>query len=240
MRTVIIIPSRLGATRLPEKPLADIHGVPMIKRVFDNMQSVNIAPVWIAYDDDKIGDLFLESERVKTEACWAGTDRIAQAVDKKNAWDQFDVMINVQGDTPIFDGRVLSYLFAPFRFPEVSVVTLVSTLDSKMLSYPSSVKAICSPSSLPGYWKCHDFQRVVEQPNPEMSYQYHWGIYAFRSSALKQFQSWPPCTKEKERSLEQLRFLHHGHTIWAAQVPESYPYMCVDTPEDLEKVRKLL
>lgn len=240
MRTLIVIPSRLGSTRLPNKPLADIHGVPMIRRVFDNIHYANLGPVWVAYDDDEIGALFPAEACVKTTDCWTGTDRVAQALDGRNAWDDFDIVINVQGDTPYFDARVLSYLLPPFRHSEVSMVTLVAALDASKLAVPSCVKAVCSAAPLPGYWRCHDFQRVVDTPDPEMVYKYHWGIYAFRPSALKAYQSWPQCEAEKERSLEQLRFLHHGHQIWAAEVPSSYPYMCVDTLSDLERVRAAL
>jgi 3-deoxy-manno-octulosonate cytidylyltransferase (CMP-KDO synthetase) len=240
MRSLVVIPSRLGAVRLPSKPLADIHGVPMIRRVFDNIQRANFTSVWVAYDDDEIGALFNPEDCVKTSDCLTGSDRIAQAIELRNAWNDFDVIINVQGDTPCFDARVLSYLFAPFRYDEVSMVTLVSELDYSQLAIPSSVKAVCSPAPLPGYWCCYDFQRILETPDPKMSYKYHWGIYGFRPSALKAFYSWPQCDTEKERSLEQLRFLHHGHQIWAAEVPSCYPYMCVDTPSDLERVRETL
>ncbi|ETZ05022.1 MULTISPECIES: cytidylyltransferase domain-containing protein [Holospora] len=241
MRLLIVIPSRLESARLPKKPLVKLQGIPMIQKVFENVQNADIAPVWVAYDDDEIGSLFPKAHRVKTGKCLTGTDRIAQALEIREAWDQFDVIINVQGDTPVLDTGIFYQLFAPFCFPEVSVVTAVSKMkNQEILSIPSKVKALCTTCALHGYWRCVDFKRAIEIPDPSMTYRNHWGVYAFRPLALKQFRAWPPSLREQEQSLEQLRFLDNGHSIWAAEAFESAPYMCVDTSEDLEKVKNFL
>ncbi|WP_165780821.1 cytidylyltransferase domain-containing protein [Holospora curviuscula] len=241
MRTLIIIPARLESKRLFQKPLVNLDGMPMIQRVFENLQRANIAPVWVAYDDDCIGNLFLESQRVKTGVCCSGTDRVAQALDIKKAWNQFDIVINVQGDTPILDTSVLSQLFIPFSLPEISVVTLICSFKRQSLRpEPSKVKAVCRASPLSGYWECHDFKRTIDFPDPSFSYYHHWGIYAFRPEVLKQFKTWDPSPKEQKEALEQLRFLDHGHSIWAAEVTNNSSYMCVDTLEDLKEVQDFL
>ena len=241
MRTLIIIPSRLESRRIFQKPLLDLQGIPMIQRVFQNLQRANKAPVWVAYDDDRIGKLFPESQRVKTGVCNTGTDRVAQALEIKDAWDDFDVIINVQGDTPILDTTVLSRLFLPFEFSEVSGVTLVSAFKEEvLLSSPSKVKALCSSCPLKGYWKCCDFKRTIEYLDPNVSCYHHWGIYAFRPQVLREFQTWAPSLRELKENLEQLRFLDHGRNIWAAEVSVHSQYMCIDTPEDLEQVQECL
>ncbi|ETZ07334.1 3-deoxy-manno-octulosonate cytidylyltransferase [Holospora obtusa F1] len=242
MRTLIVIPARLKSKRFPEKSLAQIQGIPMIQRVFNNLQNSHIAPVWVAYDDDRIGNLFSESQRVKTGECFTGTDRVAQAIDIKNAWNQFDIVINVQGDTPVIDTQILFELLVPFSFSHVSMVTIVSELeDQKLLSSPSKVKAVCSKCpDFPEYWKCHDFSRVVETLDSSFSYFSHWGVYAFRTSALKSFTTYAPSFREQSLALEQLRFLDQGHSIWAIKAPKNMTYMCVDTQEDLKAVQIFL
>ena len=114
-------------------------------------------------------------------------------------------------------------------------MTLVAPLKEKaQLDTPSIVKVTCSPAWDEEYLVCHDFER--SHPKNSSSCYYHWGIYAYKRQALKTFVTLPQTDREKERSLEQLRALDYGMKFWAALIPKS-PYMCVDTPQDLERVR---
>ena len=235
-KPLIVLPARMGATRLPGKPLADIHGKPMIWHAWKNIQQADTGQVVVACDDQRIYNLFPEGSSVLTGSHHpAGTDRVAEAAQIVDPDESFDIVINVQGDTLVFDGHVLTGMLDAFKYPQVDVVTLVAPLKNEyQLHTPAVVKATCSAAPDTRYLVCHDFERTYP-PNPAVCY-YHWGIYAYRRSALKTFVTLPQTDREKDRSLEQLRALDHGMTIWAACIADK-PYMCVDTPEDLQSVR---
>ena len=228
-KSAIFIPARMGSTRLPGKPLADIGGKPMIVRVLEQAKKANLGEVIIACAEVEIKEAVEKAggRAILTPADLpSGTDRIYQAAQKSPC----DIIINLQGDMPLIDPELLHKVLKPLKNPEVDIATLVTPVkDAAAKANPNKVKAILAENGRALY-----FTRAAA-PHGDDAFYYHIGIYAYRAAALQKFISLPPSPLEKLEKLEQLRALEAGMVIHAAIV-KAEP-LGVDTPEDLEKVR---
>ena len=240
MKPVVLIPARLAATRLPDKPLADIHGEPMIVHVWRRALEADAAPVWIATDSPAIADAVRAAggQAVLTEADHpSGSDRIFEALGRIDPDGRFDTVLNVQGDLPTVMPATLRAALTPLADAEVALGTAVAEIVREEERTASSVvKMVGSPLG-GGRFRELYFTRATA-PWGEGPLYHHIGLYAWRRAALGRFVSLPPSPLERREKLEQLRALEAGMRIDAMQVAE-VP-LGVDTPEDLERARHLL
>ncbi len=251
MRIAAVIPARFAATRLPGKPLADIHGRPMIVRVLDRVRLARrIERVLVATDDERIAAAVRDAggEAVMTSSAHrSGTDRLAEAAASLEA----DVVLNVQGDEPLIDPGPLDALAEAMRAdPEVAMGTLAVPLHSldDMLA-PAVVKVVVDHKGDALYFSrspiphvrvpTGDAREAARAALERGLARRHLGVYAYRRATLLAFASWPEAPLEAAEGLEQLRALHHGVRIRVVDVAGDGG-VAVDTPEDLERVRRLL
>lgn len=240
MTPVILIPARLAATRLPNKPLLDIHGAPMIVEVWRRAVEANLAPVYVACDAPAIAEAVRAAggQAVMTRADHpSGSDRIFEALQAIDPDGRFDAIINVQGDLPTVAADTIRATFAPLADPEVAIGTPVAVITRDEERTASSVvKMVGSPLGGRRFRALY-FTRATA-PWGEGPLHHHIGLYAWRRSALDRFVALPPSPLEQREKLEQLRALEAGMRIDAMEVDE-VP-LGVDTPEDLERARVML
>jgi 3-deoxy-manno-octulosonate cytidylyltransferase (CMP-KDO synthetase) len=237
---IVLIPSRLHSTRLPEKPLADIHGEPMIVHVWRRALEADLGPVVVATDHPRIAAAIHEAggKAVMTRADHAsGTDRIAEALGLVDPELKHDVIVNFQGDLPTVAPHVCRMTAALLRDAEVSIGTPVARIvDPAEADLPSVVKMVGAETSA-GRFRALYFTRS-RSPWGEGPLYHHIGLYAWRRDALETFVRLPPSPLEQRERLEQLRALEAGMRIDAIMV-EDVP-LGVDTEADLFKARALL
>lgn len=236
MKPVILIPARMAATRLPGKPLADIGGVPMIVRVLRQAERAGVGPAAVAAGDPEIveaveaagGRAILTDPNLPS-----GSDRILAALDAMGG--DHDVVINLQGDMPFVEERVLVACAALLAAePSCDIATVVAAEASPAdRSNPDVVKAVLSipPGSRAG--RALYFTRSTLYGDEPV--WRHIGIYGYRRAALEAFTAAPPSPLEQREKLEQLRGLELGLSYWAA-IAEAAP-ISVDNPSDLEAAR---
>jgi 3-deoxy-manno-octulosonate cytidylyltransferase (CMP-KDO synthetase) len=242
----VLIPARLASTRLPGKPLADIAGVPMVVRVARRAAEAGADRVVVAADDAAIVSA-CESFGVRallTRADHAsGSDRLAEACERLGL-DGAQVVVNVQGDEPMIDPRLIRQCADLLLQREDCVMSTAAHAIDTMKDYldPNIVKVVLDArgtalyfSRAPIPWQRDGGAGTLPQP-PALR---HVGLYAYRAGFLRGFPSLPPAAPERTEALEQLRALWHGHRI-AVCICEASPGLGVDTPEDLERVRALL
>jgi 3-deoxy-manno-octulosonate cytidylyltransferase (CMP-KDO synthetase) len=242
MNPLIVIPARLAAMRLPNKPLADIHGVPMIVHVWRRAMEAAIGPVVVACADQPILEAI---ERAGGRAVLtdpdhpSGSDRVWEAVERVDPDGKHDVIVNVQGDVPTLEGALIRRSLDPLRLdPDVDIATLVCPIvDPVDIDRPSVPKPVIVWRPEGGIGRCLYFSRATIPYGPGPIY-FHIGLYAYRREALARFVALPPGQLELREKLEQLRALEAGMRIDAAEV-ETVP-LGVDTPEDLEQARRML
>lgn len=234
---LVIIPARLGATRLPRKPLADICGKPMIVRVLEQAQNAAIGPVVVACDDPDIAAAVKAygGDAVMTRADHeSGSDRIHEAANLVDPTSAHDVILNLQGDVPLIAPDALRAAFSPLADEAVDIGTIMTEIrDERFRDDPSFVKAVTTLMHT-GTNRALYFTRATAPSGPGPLYQ-HIGVYAYRRSALERFVSLPPSPLEIREKLEQLRALEAGMRI-DVSIIDSAP-MDVNTPEDLERAR---
>lgn len=234
---LVIIPARLGATRLPRKPLADICGKPMIVRVLEQAQNAAIGPVVVACDDPDIAAAVKAhgGEAVMTRADHeSGSDRIHEAANLVDPTSEHDVILNLQGDVPLIEPAALRAAFSPLADEAVDIGTIMTEIrDERFRDDPSFVKAVTTLTHT-GANRALYFTRATAPSGPGPVYQ-HIGVYAYRRAALERFVSLPPSPLELREKLEQLRALEAGMRI-DVSIIDSAP-MDVNTPEDLERAR---
>lgn len=244
MNPIIIIPVRMAASRLPNKPLADIHGEPMVVRVWRCGMAANLGPVVVACCGPEIEEAVKKAggQAVITDpALPKGTDRIYAALKQIDGSEQphHDVVINLQGDLPTMSASLLRQVLAPLSDPSVDISTLVVPITHKAdLENPNVVKvAMAAIREVPGgkVGGCLYFSRSLVPSGGEAHYR-HIGVYAYRRKALEAYVRMPVSPLEDAEQLEQLRALEAGMRIDAAVVYEVPP--SVDTPEDLAHVRE--
>jgi 3-deoxy-manno-octulosonate cytidylyltransferase (CMP-KDO synthetase) len=239
MNAIVIIPARLASTRLPNKPLADIGGVPMIVRVWAQAMQAGVGPVVVAAAEEEIADAV---ERAGGHAVLthpdlpSGSDRIFAALQGLDPMGKYDTVINLQGDLPAVDPAQIRA--AAEALPGFDIATLAAPItDEADRANPAVVKAVVAwkPDGQKG--RALYFSRATVPTGPGMHF-YHVGIYAYTRAALARFVELPPSPLEAREKLEQLRALEAGMSIAVARV-DKVP-LSVDTPEDLAEARKLL
>jgi 3-deoxy-manno-octulosonate cytidylyltransferase (CMP-KDO synthetase) len=239
-RTLLLIPARLGSTRLDRKALADIGGRPMIAHVMDRAAETGLGKVIVATDDDEIRAAVEThgGEAVMTDpAHRSGSDRIWEALCLRDADESFDYVINLQGDLPDISPAYIRESLRPLLDDRVDIATLAAVIvDPAEVNDPNVVKVVASPLA-PQRLHALYFTRAPA-PWGDGPHYHHIGLYAYRRAALARFVSLPPSALEMRERLEQLRALEAGMRIEVAVV-DSVP-IGVDTPADLERARHRL
>jgi 3-deoxy-manno-octulosonate cytidylyltransferase (CMP-KDO synthetase) len=240
MNPVIMIPARLAASRLPNKPLADLNGEPMIVAVWRRAIEADIAPVWIATDTQAIADAIhaVGGKAVLTRVDHpSGSDRVFEALGKIDADGAYDAVINVQGDLPTVTPATIRAAAEPLRDPAVDIGTPVAVIHREEERSASSVVKMVGTPLGGGRFRALYFTRA-QAPWGEGPLYHHIGLYAWRRAALARFVGLPPSPLELREKLEQLRALEAGMRIDAMEVSE-VP-LGVDTPADLLRARELM
>ncbi|MBZ6076569.1 3-deoxy-manno-octulosonate cytidylyltransferase [Microvirga puerhi] len=237
---LVLIPARLAATRLPNKPMADIGGEPMIVHVWRRAMEAGIGPVAIATDADTIAEAVTKAGgvAVMTRSDHAsGSDRIFEAVEKLDPEGRHDVVVNVQGDLPTIDPAAIAASLGPLADSAVDIATLVALITREEERIEPSVVKMIGSEIAPGRFRALYFTRTTAPYGPGPLY-HHIGLYAYRRNALQRFVGMPPSPLEMREKLEQLRAVEAGMRIDAVVVND-VP-LGVDTHEDLERARAVI
>jgi 3-deoxy-manno-octulosonate cytidylyltransferase (CMP-KDO synthetase) len=239
-RTLVLIPARMAATRLPGKPLLDIAGLPMIVHVLRRAEAANIGRVAVATDTPDIAAAVRShgGEAVMTSADHpSGSDRIFEALGKLDPSGQTEIVINLQGDFPTISPDNIRDVLGPLSDPAVDIATLAAEIHTDEESNnPNVVKAIGSRISERRLRALY-FSRAAAPWGDGPRY-HHVGLYAYRREALQRFVALPPSPLELQEKLEQLRALEAGMRI-DVTIVDTVP-RGVDTPADLETTRHIL
>ncbi|NYG31246.1 3-deoxy-manno-octulosonate cytidylyltransferase (CMP-KDO synthetase) [Sphaerotilus montanus] len=244
----ILIPARLASTRLPGKPLADLGGLPMIVRVAQRCATAGARDVVVATDAPEVAAACAAHgvRVVLTRADHAtGSDRLAEACELLGL-DGDDIVVNVQGDEPLIDVALIAACAQGLlRQPDCVMSTAAHAIDSvEEFVNPNVVKVVCdaagralyfSRAPLP-WWRDGNADGITALPTTPAPLR-HIGIYGYRAGFLRRFPALSASPIEQVESLEQLRVLWHGERI-AVHVSDTRPGPGVDTPEDLERVRR--
>ena len=230
----------MAASRLPGKPLSDIGGVPMIVRVWRRAVAADLGPVVVAAGE---GEIVAAVEAAGGRAVLtnpglpSGSDRIWAALAEVDPDGRHDVVVNLQGDLPALDPAQLQLVAGALAESGADVATLAAPIDNDAdRTNPAVVKAIVAWDSDERLGKALYFTRAPA-PTGDGPLWHHVGLYAYTRAALERFVALPPSPLERREKLEQLRALEAGMTIAVARVDE--PPLSVDTPEDLERARRL-
>lgn len=238
---VIIIPARLASTRLPGKPLADIHGAPMIIHVWRRAVEAGIGPVVVACAEQEVAEAVTASggQAILTNPDHpSGSDRIFEALCAFDPDGRYDTVVNLQGDLPTIEPAVVRAALKPLDDESIDIATLITPItESSEITDPNVVKAVVA---LPEGAESGPALYFSRNPVPwgDGPYYHHIGLYAYRRAALDRFVRLPPGLLETRERLEQLRAIENGMRIGAALV-DTVPFG-VDTPADLERARTLL
>ncbi len=239
-KIAIIIPSRLNAHRLPNKPLKLINNKEMILHVHDAAIKSSAGEVYVATPDQQIADVVQKSggKVIKTsENHETGTDRIFE-VFSKELGNEPDIIVNLQGDMPNIDPKEIFNLVSYMQKDKCDIATLASDLDIKNeIDNPNIVKvAVREKISERNFSKALDFFR--ENMNLNYNLYHHIGIYAFTNKALMRYVNLERSKLELERKLEQLRALENGMSIHVGYIRSSP--LSVDTEDDLTEIKDLM
>ena len=239
MNPLVLIPARMAATRLPNKPLADIGGKPMIVRAYEGALKSGL-PVAVAAGDQEIVDVIeaIGGRAVLTDpGLPSGSDRIRAAVEAIDPEGQYDAIINLQGDMPFADPGLATACAALLHGePSCDIATLVATeADVSDRANPDVVKAVLAIKEGERHGRALYFTRSTLYGDAPV--WRHIGIYGYRREALMRFCAAAPSPLETREKLEQLRALEMGLSIWAAVIDEAP--LSVDNPADLEAARAL-
>lgn len=248
MSFTVLIPARLGSTRLPNKPLADIGGVPMVVRVAQRVMPLRgpTGPVRVVVAADS-AEIIAACQAHGVEAVLtarehpSGSDRLAQACQLLRLPDA-EIVVNVQGDEPLIDPALVGAVAALLtQRPEASISTAAHAIDNWAdFNNPNIVKVVLDARALALYFSRAPIPHGRDQPAslPSPAPLRHIGIYGYRVGFLRQFPALAQAPLEITEALEQLRAMWHGHRI-AVHVSQHAPGPGVDTPEDLARVRRL-
>ncbi len=239
--TLILIPARLQATRLPGKPMADIEGEPMIVHVWRRAVAAGAGRVVVATDSAAVLAAVRAAggEAVMTRTDHAsGSDRVFEALTHADPGGQADIVVNLQGDLPTLEPRLVRTCLAPLAGPGPDIATLAAVITNEDEKHnPNVVKVVGTPLAAPDRLRALYFTRATA-PHGDGPLYHHIGIYAYRREALERFVSLPPSPLEAREKLEQLRALENGMRIDVAIV-DTVP-LGVDTPADLGRARRLI
>jgi 3-deoxy-manno-octulosonate cytidylyltransferase (CMP-KDO synthetase) len=240
-RTLLVIPARLQSTRLPDKPLADIGGKPMIAHVWERAMAAGVGRVVVATDSEAILATVQAAggEAVMTRTDHpSGSDRVFEAASIVDPSGAFQIVLNLQGDLPMLAPGLPGACIAPLLDGDADIATIaaeITRLEDR--NNPNAVKVVGASTATPGRLRALYFTRATA-PYGEGPLYHHFGMYAYRRAALERFVALPPSPLEKREQLEQLRALENGMRI-DVTVVDSVPVE-VNTPQDLELVRSLL
>ena len=239
-RTLVLIPARMAASRLPGKPLLDIAGLPMIVHVLRRAEAAQIGRVAVATDTPEIAAAVKShgGEAVMTRSEHpSGSDRIYEALKTLDPGGKVEIVINLQGDFPTISPDNIRAVLPPLDDPAVDIATLAAEIHTEEESAnPNVVKAVGSPIG-PRRLRALYFTRAAA-PSGNGPRYHHIGLYAYRRAALERFVKLPPSPLEQQERLEQLRALEAGMRI-DVTIVDTVP-RGVDTPADLETARRML
>lgn len=237
MKAIGVIPARYGSTRFPGKPLALINGIPMIQRVYEQVsQSKLLDKIVVATDHKKIketveafgGNVVMTSTEHET-----GSDRMAEVTTKVEG----DFYVNIQGDEPLIRYELVDALVEAAKdSPEAVVTAKTAITNSEDASNPNVVKVVTNNQGFALYFSRS--QIPYNRDDVELTYYKHLGIYGYPKSVINEFVKLPTSNIEEVEVLEQLRLLDNGYTIKVVET--DYNVVGVDTPEDIEKVERIL
>jgi len=234
----VVIPARMASTRLPDKPLADIGGVPMVVRAWRQAAKAGIGPVLVAAAEREIADCVRAAggQAVLTDpALPSGTDRMKAALDLFDPEGAHDVAVNLQCDWPALNPAHVKLVAETLAPTGADIATLAAEItDPADFDNPHAVKAVVTWDVTRARGRALYFTRA-RAPSGEGPLFVHVGIYAFKRNALQRFVALPPSPLEIRERLEQLRALEAGMSIAVARIDE-VP-LSVDTPEDLQAAR---
>lgn len=241
MKIIAVIPARYASTRFPAKLMQDLGGKTVILRTYESaLQTGLFDDVFVVTDSDLIyNEIVLNGGKaiMSIREHESGSDRIAEAVEHMDV----DIVVNVQGDEPFINKEPLEKVLQIFKEDTTKTVDLASLMreikDSKDIENPNNVKVIVDQKGFALYFS----RSVIPYPrevNVGVRYMQHIGIYAFRKEALLDFYRLPMLALEASEKLEQLRYLEYGKRI--RMVETEHVGIGIDTPEDLEKARKMI
>ncbi len=247
MKFIGIIPARYASTRFPGKPLADISGKSMIRRVVEQANKCKVlSMVVVATDDERIFQHVQQFGKAVMTATHhpSGTDRCLEAAEILNSTGQFpvseqDVIINIQGDEPFISPAQIELLAGIFSNPDCNIATLVKKIDDPgELFNPNVVKVVTGKNGNALYFSRSPIPYVRNKPENQWTdsatFYKHIGMYGYKMGTLKKITALPPSRLETAESLEQLRWLGSRFPIYTEETSEQS--FSVDTPEDLEKI----
>lgn len=240
MKILGVIPARYASTRFPGKPLVEINGKSMIRRVYEQaLKAGSLAQVVVATDDERIAEAvrdFGGAYVITAETHQSGTDRCAEVA---AVLPEFDAVINIQGDEPYIDPRQIDLLASCFEDQEVQLATLIKEIDTEAELFNHNIPKVLINTS--GEAICFSRQTIPYLRNIPAedwlgAHQFykHIGIYGYTRHALLEITKLPPSTLELAESLEQLRWIEHNYKI-RTKVTD-IETIAIDTPEDLERI----
>ena len=251
---VVVIPARYASSRFPGKPLVDLHGKPMVARVAERARASGARSVLVATDDQRIASAArahgVDAAMTRAEHA-SGTERIAE-VAAAQGWSDATIVVNVQGDEPLIEPQLIADVAAALaRDAQASVSTACSPIgDAQSVADPNVVKVVLDanrralyfsrapiPFAREAYAGLFDGARPA--PPEGLPFYRHIGIYAYRANFLRTYAALAESPLERFEALEQLRVLWHGYHIAVAVSARAAP-PGVDTPEDLEAVRRMM
>lgn len=246
MKFSVVIPARYASTRFPGKPLADIHGKPMVQHVYERAQEAGAEQIWVATDDERIKQAV---ENFGGNVCMtgshheSGTERLAEVMELLQLSNE-EVVVNVQGDEPFVPAaNIVQVAENLHQYQAASMATLgVKITDAEEAFNPNAVKVVTDKMGYALYFSRatipYDRSRFMDEEFIDEIgdfYLRHIGIYAYKAGFIKQYVNLPPSGIEQIESLEQLRVLWHGERIHV-DIAREPPPAGVDTPADLQRI----
>jgi 3-deoxy-manno-octulosonate cytidylyltransferase (CMP-KDO synthetase) len=240
---IVLVPARLAATRLPDKPLALIAGVPMIVHVWRRAVAAGIGPVVVACGDQAIAEAIERAggRAVMTDpALPTGSDRIQAAITLLDPERAHDAVINVQGDMPMLDPLAIRVALAALSEPDTDIATLAALITDPAQLESISVNKVVAGFADPARPSRALYFSKAPVPWGEGPHYEHIGLYAYRRAALDRFVTLPRGILEQRERLEQLRALEAGMRISVSLIDPDWLGVQVDTPADLARARELM
>ncbi|OOG18918.1 3-deoxy-D-manno-octulosonate cytidylyltransferase [Sphingobacterium sp. CZ-UAM] len=243
MKFLGIIPARYASSRFPGKPLIDIEGKTMIRRVYEQVKkSKKLTEVIVATDDERIAAEVLSfggNVLMTSDTHQSGTDRCAEVIANNR---EYDVVINIQGDEPFINPEQIDLLASCFENPRTKIATLVKEIQTAEELFNQNIpKVVRNTSGEAIYFSRQTipFLRGVDQAQwlTKQTFYKHIGIYAYQAETLRSLTKLPVSSLEEAEALEQLRWIENGYAIQTAVT--SHETVAVDTKEDLDKILKL-
>ncbi len=243
MKVLGVIPARYNSSRFPGKPLIDLKGKTMIQRVYEGaLKSDLLSDIIVATDDQRIVqevERFGGKVMLTSEVHPSGTDRCGEVASKLEG---IDVVVNIQGDEPLVDYRLLNSLIAAFRDEKVNIATLgIKAVTADDIQNPNRIKVVLDKHADAMYFSRSPIPNSVNSngdPLNNYPFMRHIGLYAYRANILQELIQLEPTDLEKMESLEQLRWLYYGYKIRVIETTIETPN--IDVPKDVENVLNYL